>query len=109
MLLIISLKIFKGFYNQYKDNGYINDYCNICYKYLRKQGMLIIPKEMIEEAMKYGEKVVREMLEKNIYAEVIKSKDTEVQKHARNYCVGRYFEQHSLENILNSIKEEHFN
>jgi hypothetical protein len=98
----------KDIYEEYKTNGIIRDPFNICYNFFRKTKMLVVKKDEIEKAMEYGKKMYLSK-ERNLFDKVTEStKDSEIQRYARNWCVQNYFNNNNIDIILNNIKVEHF-
>ena len=98
----------KDMYEENKKNGQIIDPFNICYNFFRKTKMIIVKKDEIELAMDYGKKMYLSK-ERNLFDKVTdSSRDLEIQRYARNWCVQNYFNNVSIDIILNNIKVEHF-
>ncbi len=98
----------KDMYEEFKQTGYLRDPFNICYNYFRRTKMLIVKKEEIDGAMDYGKKMYLSK-ERNLFEKVSESsKESEIQRYARNWCVQNYFNKMGIDVILNNIKVEHF-
>ena len=98
----------KDMYEENKKNGQIIDPFNICYNFFRKTKMIIVKKDEIDLAMDYGKKMYLSK-ERNLFDKVTdSSRDLEIQRYARNWCVQNYFNNVSIDIILNNIKVEHF-
>lgn len=70
--------------------------------------MLIVKKDEIDLAMDYGKKMYLSK-ERNLFDKVTESsKELEIQRYARNWCVQNYFDNVGIDIILNNIKVEHF-
>jgi len=104
-------ELFKGFYDEYKQQGYIRDVFSLCYNFLRKHNFMEIPKERIAEAQAYGKRKVQEVKE-NARLEGGKidfDLGLEEKRWARNYCVQKYFDTVDINVLCNNIKPKHFN
>ena len=104
-------ELFKGFYDEYKQQGYIRDVFSLCYNFLRKHNFMEIPKERIAEAQAYGKRKVQEVKE-NARLEGGKidfDLGLEEKRWARNYCVQKYFDTVDINVLCNNIKPNHFN
>lgn len=98
----------KDMYEEYKQNGELRDPFNICYNFFRRTKMLVVKKDEIEKAMDYGKKKYLSK-ERNLFDKVTEStKESEIQRYARNWCVQNYFDNVGINIILNNIKVEHF-
>jgi len=98
----------KDMYNEFKEKGELRDPFNICYNFFRKTKMIVVKKEEIDMAMDYGKKMYLSK-DRNLFDKVAEStKDTEIQRYARNWCVQNYFNNVGIDVILNNIKVEHF-
>ena len=103
-------ELFKGFYDEYKQQGYIRDVFSLCYNFLRKHNFMEIPKERIAEAQAYGKRKVQEVKE-NARLEGGKidfDLGLEEKRWARNYCVQKYFDTVDINVLCNNIKPNHF-
>jgi hypothetical protein len=111
---VLTKKIIEDFYNDKE----VNDVMNLCWNYLRGQVLkgnrdflskwTSPQKEDYEEAMRFAKQKIME--KENLFLDYYKSvnRESDEKKIARNYCVKKYFEMTPLENILKSIKPEHF-
>lgn len=100
--------LIKDIYEDYKVKKEIKDPFNICYNFFRKTKMIIVKKDEIDLAMDYGKKMYLSK-ERNLFDKVTESsKDLEIQRYARNWCVQKYFDNVGIDIILNNIKVEHF-
>ena len=98
----------KDMYEEFKENGILRDPFNICYNFLRRTKMLVVKKDEIDKAMDYGKKMYLSK-ERNLFDKVTESsKESEIQRYARNWCVQNYFNNVGIDIILNNIKVEHF-
>jgi hypothetical protein len=98
----------KDMYEEYKEKGQLRDPFNICYNFFRRTNMLVVKKDEIEMAMDYGRKQYLSK-ERNLFEKVNESsKEAEIQRYARNWCVQKYFDSVGINIILNNIKVEHF-
>jgi hypothetical protein len=98
----------KDMYEEFKQTGELRDPFNICYNFLRRTKVLIVKKDEIEKAMDYGKKMYLSK-ERNLFDKVTESsKESEIQRYARNWCVQNYFNNVGIDVILNNIKVEHF-
>ena len=102
--------LIKSFYEEFMQNKEIKDVFTICYKYLRRTRLMVISKETVEEAQKYGKNKVQENIQemKRNFQKVEFNLDTEEKKCVRNYCVGKFFKTVDINVLLNNIKPEHF-
>lgn len=103
-------ELFRSFYNEYKQNGYIRDVFNLCYNFLRKHKMMEVPKERIEEAQEYGKRKVEEVKEKarREGGKIDFDLGLEEKRWARNYCVHKFFDDVDINILCNNIKPHHF-
>jgi hypothetical protein len=104
-------QLFIDQYAEYKEKGFIFDYFNSCYNFLKKNNYLFIDKQMRNDAVKYGKEAVILDKDSKIGLYLIKTytKDEMEKVHMRNYCVQKFFE--SIPNInefLNTFKIEYF-
>ncbi len=98
----------KDMYEEYKEKGELRDPFNICYNFFRRTKMLIVKKDEIDLAMDYGKKKYLSK-ERGLFDKTTDStKESEIQRHARNWCVQNYFDNVGISIILNNIKVEHF-
>lgn len=102
--------LLKNFYEEFKQNNEIRDVFNICYNYLRRTKLMLVSKDTVEEAQKYGNKKVQDKIQetKRNFKKVEFNLEIEEKKWARNYCVGKFFETVDINVLLNNIKPEHF-
>lgn len=103
--------LMRDFYDEYKAKGEIRDLFSIAYNFLRKHKLLIIPKEMIDEALAYGNKMAKDKNNSKPLFERFSpsTEETESQRYARNYCVQKFFDNVNIDIFLNNIKPELFN
>jgi hypothetical protein len=100
--------LIKDMYEEFKETGELRDPFSICYNFFRKTKMLVVKKDEIDEAMDYGKKKYLSK-ERNLFDKVTdSSKELEIQRYARNWCVQNYFNNVGIDIILNNIKVEHF-
>ena len=117
----LTIEIFETFYKEHKDGKNISDLFNICWNYLRAQvrsgnrdflNRWTNPQKLdYEQAIAYATETIiqKESAIENLYKKVQASdRDSDIKKIARNYCVQRYFDEVSIEVIVNLIKPEHF-
>ena len=98
----------KDMYEDYKKTGELRDPFNICYNYFRRTKVLIVKKDEIDKAMEYGKNMYLSK-ERNLFDKVTENtKESEIQRYARNWCVQNYFNNVRIDIILNNIKVEHF-
>jgi hypothetical protein len=105
------VELIRYFYDKYKSQGIVNDYFNTLYNYLRRTNRLVIGKQIIDDALKYGkEEAIKH--KKEYFDDALKKEKVNIEgvekRYARNYCVQRYFDEISIEEIVNLIKPEHF-
>ena len=100
-------EIIFNFYNQFKQNGEIDDLLNITYNYLRKHKILKVSQSDIEISTQYATDKFNK--KSNVFARVLDdSKDFEIKIYARNYIVQKFFESVDIDILINNIKEEQF-
>jgi hypothetical protein len=117
----LTIEIFETFYKEHKDGKNISDLFNICWNYLRAQvksgnkdffNRWTNPQKLdYEQAIAYATETIiqKESAIENLYKKVQPSdRDSDIKKIARNYCVQRYFDEVSIDKIVNLIKPEHF-
>jgi len=98
----------KDMYEEYKAKGELRDPFNICYNFFRKTKMFTVKKDEIEKAMEFGKNKYLSK-ERSLFDKTTESsKELEIQRYARNWCVQNYFDQVGIDIILNNIKVEHF-
>ena len=103
----LTKEIIKDLYNQYKNQGHINDLFNIAYNLLRKHNLINPDKVMVDEAMKYGKEMAKKS-EGLKFKIVQKENDNLVKIYARNFCVQKYFDQVNIDYLLNTIQPKDF-
>ena len=73
-----------------------------------QEGQTEILETLVEKAMDYGKKMYLSK-DRNIFDKVTEqTKEHEIQRFARNWCVQNYFDSIGIDIILNNIKVEHF-
>lgn len=93
----------KDFHNQFLEHGVFNDPLNIAYNFFRKHNMMVVSQGVIDEATKYGKKVVADKKLTRII-----DNENEFKIHARNFCVQEFFKNVDIDVLLNNIKPELF-
>lgn len=98
-------EIVAEFYKKWQETGEINDPLNICYNLFRKSKMMKLTQTDIDEAMAMAKTVTKKP---NPFERAIVSEEFEIKRHARNFCVKKFFENVDIVVILNNIKPEFF-
>ncbi len=99
------------FYEQYNSSGDVNDLFNTIYNFLKRTDNIEIDKQLIDEAMAYGNEKANALFNKHYDVLFNKNKfDTDYwqKHHARNYCVGKLFSKIKIEDLISKIKIEDF-
>jgi len=117
----LTIEIFEIFYKEHKDGKDISDIFNICWNYLRIQlksgnkdylSRWTNPQKLdYDKAIAYATEKInkKELAIENFYKKFQSSdKESDLKKIARNYCVQRYFDEITIEEIVKLIKPEHF-
>ena len=104
-------QLFIDQYAEYKEKGFIFDYFNSCYNFLKKNNYLFIDKQMRDDAVKYGKEAV--ILDKDsklgLYLIKTYTKDEMEKVYMRNYCVQKFFDSTpNINEFLNTFKIEYF-
>ena len=94
------------FYKKWEDTGEVNDPLNITYNFLRKHKLMKLTQADIDEAMAAAKTISKKP---NPFIKAIVSEDHETKRHARNFCVKKFFENVDIVVLLNNIKPEFFN
>lgn len=105
------IDLIRYFYDKFKENGFIDDYFNTLYSYLRKNNKINPDKKTINEAIEYGKNKATEYINNYFEDALIKDKPNREnieKRYARNYCVCRFFEQIDLEAFIKEIKINEF-
>ena len=101
-------EILNQFYKEYQETKEINDVFSIAYNFLRKHDFLKVEKEDIDLALEYGKKKYFEK-EKKLTDKIVEvERDLEIKRHARNWCVQKYFKNVDFIVLQNNIKSELF-
>lgn len=105
------IELVEHFFNEYKEKKEINDHFNTCYNYFRRTNILTPNKETINEALEYGKLKASEHIEKHFINDYIyekPSRDNVEKRFARNYCVQRFFDIFTIEEIKKRVLLNHF-
>lgn len=105
------IELIKYFYNKYKSEGIVNDYFNTLYNYFRRTNRLVIGKQMIDDALKYGKKEAQKH-KKEYFDDAFKKDKVNIEgvekRFARNYCVQVFFNNLDIEKMISTIKIQEF-
>lgn len=99
-------EMFLEYYNVWKETNEISDPLSLCYNYLRKQKMLKLTQQEIDEALEYAKNEVGKKY--NPFIKAIIPKENQINMEARCYCVKKFFQNVDIDVLLNNIKPEHF-
>jgi len=97
----------QDFYEEWQRTGEIRDTFNLSYNFLRKNMILDINKELLENAQEFGKKKVAELKTK-AFDNISFNFGLEEKRWARNYCVCKFFETVDIKVLCNNIKPEQF-
>lgn len=108
--------IIRDDYIRFADKGEVMDYFSMIYNFLKRTKRIILDKEMIDNAVKYGESMyikmlVQERTEKlqgNFNMIYERDEDLAKKKYSRNYCVQEYFKKNNMDDVINSINLSDF-
>jgi hypothetical protein len=98
-------------YEKYKEDGSIDDYFSTLYEYFRRIKFLKPDKQMINDAMEYGNKMSDMYIANhydNFFSRQKVDKDKIQKRFARNFCVQNLFENNSLNDLISVVKITHF-
>jgi len=99
------------FYEEYKNKGIVNDYFSTIYLFLRRNKLIVIPKEIIDEALVYGKNMATKHINDffdNVAVNERPTPEILQKRYSRNYCVQKHFDTNSLETILSKLSINHF-
>lgn len=99
-------------YQSFKDKATIFDGFGLIYNYFKRKNKLNLSKEMIAEAVKYGEKMAAEEKQSKGFFDVKRlTQDSfeELKKsYSRNYVLQKLYERFDLEYLTSDIKPSDF-
>ncbi len=105
------VELVRYFYDQYKAEGYIKDYFSTLYNYFRRTNRLVVGKQMIDDALKYGKQEAQKY-KKEYFDDALKKEKVNVEsiekRFARNYCVQVFFNNLDIDKLISTIKIEEF-
>jgi hypothetical protein len=98
-------------YEKYKEEGSIDDFFSTLYEYFRRIKFLKPDKQMINDAMEYGNKMADMYIANhydNFFSRQKVDKDKIQKRFARNFCVQNLFENNTLNDLISVVKITHF-
>jgi hypothetical protein len=105
------VELIRYFYDKYKTDGFINDYFNTLYNYFRRTNRLVISKQIIDDALKYGKEEAQKH-KKEYFDDALKKDKVNMEgvekRYARNYCVQLFFNNLDIEKLISTIKIDEF-
>jgi hypothetical protein len=105
------VELIRYFYDEYKSKGVINDYFNTIYLFFRRNKLLSIDKNIVDEALIYGNERANNYVSDlmgSVLSKEKTNKENIVNRFARNYCIQKIFEQHGADYLISKIKITHF-
>ena len=103
-----------------KDNEHFSDGGNVTYDFIKRNNLLPITKNLVQEAMDYGKKLVSSNTKKSAIIDALNNtsnnvrdarekKEYNIRQNARNYVVLKWlnsFNESEFKNFLNSINKQ---
>lgn len=105
-------EIIKSVYSKYEAEGVVYDAFSYLYNYFKKKGLLDLSKETVDEAVKYGDLMLKKDAEEKprMFSAGMMSlnKDSIRKSHSRAYVVQKLFEKTKLDDLILCVQASDF-
>ncbi len=106
------ISIYESEYSDWVEGGQVKDYFSIVYNHLKKTRRITPTEQDLVEAQEYANKKVTQDkyrgMEKIVHDSFHKDNELSLKLYAENYLVELYFQEHSVDFLINSLKPEEF-